>query len=85
MFLGNTILPMAIMYYFWGMLSIELSTSACSLDGGFSFAVIAAKVEIFLLFMSVVYSVKSILEALSNSLVAMTLSNFVLLFLEVVM
>jgi hypothetical protein len=47
-FLGDTILPMAMMYSFCGIPSIELSTNACSLDGGFSFAVIAAKVKIFL-------------------------------------
>jgi hypothetical protein len=55
MFLGDTILPMAMMYSFYGIPSIELSTNACSLDGGFSFAVIATKVKIFLLFFSIVY------------------------------
>jgi hypothetical protein len=55
MFLGDTILTMAMMYSFCGIPSIELSTNACYLDGGFSFAVIAAKVKIFLLFLSVVY------------------------------
>lgn len=64
MFLGDTILPMAIMYYFCGMPSIELSTNACSLDGGFSFAVIAAKVKTFLLFLFVVYCVGFNLEEL---------------------
>lgn len=49
------------------MPSIELSTNACSLDGGFSFAVIAAKVETYLLFLFVVYCVGFILVTFSNN------------------
>jgi hypothetical protein len=46
-FLVDTILPMAIMYSFCGIPSIVLSTNACSLDGGLSFAVITVKVKMF--------------------------------------
>jgi len=79
MFLGDTILLMAIMYSFCGMPSIELSTNVCSVDGGFSFAVIAAKVKTFLAFFSVVYCVWFILAVLSDSSVVVALSNFVVL------